>query len=88
MGPGRPIFMLVFLGVVVLFDRLTHRHLSWFESGLAALMLLLSFFSCATAIIFLGSTRLPCSTGALLFVSLYGGQARKYNLWDFVAFPV
>ena len=26
--------------------------------------------------------------GALLFVSLYGGQVRKYNLWDFVAFPV
>ena len=84
-----PIFTVVFLGVVVFFDRLAHRRLSWFESSLAVLMVLLSLFFTlrdSNALLALNAVAM-LYLGALMLVSIYGAEVRRYNLWDFVAFP-
>ncbi len=84
-----PIFTALFLGVVVLFDRLSHRRLSWFESSLAVLMLLLSIFFAlrdSDALLALNAVAM-LYLGGLMLVSIYGAEVRQYNLWDFVAFP-
>ncbi|HJN85098.1 MAG TPA: DUF4173 domain-containing protein [Patescibacteria group bacterium] len=85
-----PLFAAILFGAIAVFDRLTHRHLSWYEAAISGTILLLSlFFAIRDAEFLLGLNAFAMTyLFMMLMVSLYGAQIKKFKIWDFVLFPL
>ncbi|MBT6253655.1 DUF4173 domain-containing protein [Candidatus Uhrbacteria bacterium] len=85
-----PLFAAMVFGVIVVFDRFTHRHLSWYEAAISGTILIMSlFFAIRDGEFLLGLNAFAMTyLFIMLMVSLYGAPIKKFKIWDFVLFPL